>query len=57
MVLDHQPSDYENVQKAGCDLILSGHIKHCVRDGIEHGDADKTIEQFTKAVERFANMK
>ena len=33
-----------------------GHIKHCVRDGIEHGDADKTIESFTKAVERFSNM-
>ena len=32
------------------------HIKHCVRDGIEHGDADKTIDSFTKAVERFANM-
>ena len=25
-------------------------------DGIEHGDAEKTIEGFTKAVERFANM-
>ena len=25
-------------------------------DGIEHGDADKTIDSFTKAVERFANM-
>ena len=33
-----------------------GHINHCVRDGIEHGDADKTIQNFTKAVERFANM-
>ena len=42
----------------GCGkVVLEGHIKHCVRDGIEHGDADKTIEQFTKAVERFANMK
>ena len=37
-------------------MVLEGHIKHCVRDGIEHGDADKTIESFTKAVERFANM-
>lgn len=37
-------------------VILEGHIKHCVRDGIENGDADKTIESFTKAVERFANM-
>ncbi len=38
-------------------VVLEGHIRHCVRDGIQHGDADKTIEGFTKAVERFANMK
>lgn len=37
-------------------VVLEGHIKHCVRDGIEHGDAEATIENFTKAVERFANM-
>lgn len=37
--------------------VLEGHIKHCVREGIEHGDPDKTIENFTKAVEHFANMK
>ena len=37
-------------------VVLEGHIKHGVKDGIEHGDADKTIEDFTKAVERFANM-
>lgn len=43
------------LNKAG-QVVLEGHIKHCVRDGIEHGDADATIEQFTKAVERFANM-
>ena len=37
----------------GCGkVVLEGHIKHCVK----HGDADKTIENFTKAVERFANM-
>ena len=41
----------------GCgQVVLEGHIKHCVRDGLEHGDADKTIESFTKAVERFSNM-
>ena len=41
----------------GCGKVIpKGHIKHCVRDGIEHGDAEKTIESFTKAVERFANM-
>ena len=38
-------------------VVLEGHIQHCVRDGIEHGDADQTIAQFTKAVDRFANMK
>ena len=38
-------------------VVLEGHIQHCVRDSIEHGDADQTIAQFTKAEERFANMK
>ena len=37
-------------------VVLEGHIKHCVKDGIGHGDADKTVENFTKAVERFSNM-
>ena len=41
----------------GCGkVVLEGRIKHGVRDSIEHGDADKTIENFTKAVERFSNM-
>ena len=43
------------LNKAG-QVVLEGHIKHCVRDGIEHGNADETIEKFTKAVERFVNM-
>ena len=37
-------------------VVLEGHIRHCVRDGLEHGDVDKTIDNFTKAVERFSNM-
>ena len=37
-------------------LVLEGHIQHCVLDGIEHGDAEETVKKFTKAVERFANM-
>lgn len=43
------------LNKAG-QVVLEGHIKHCIRDAIERGDADQTIENFTKAVERFANM-
>lgn len=37
-------------------VVLEGHISHCVRDGLEHGDPEQTIARFTKAVERFANM-
>ena len=37
-------------------IVLEGHLNHCVRDGIEHGDAEKTIAEFTKAVEHFSRM-
>ena len=37
-------------------VVLEGHLQHCVRDGIEHGNADETIKSFAKAVERFSNM-
>ena len=43
------------LHKAG-QVVLKGHNQHCVRDAIEHGDPDKTIANFTKAVEHFANM-
>lgn len=42
---------------SAAQVILEGHIRHCVVDGIRHGDADATIAKFTKAVERFANLK
>ena len=35
-------------------IVLEGHLNHCVRDGIEHGDAEKTIADFAKAVEHFS---
>ena len=37
-------------------IVLGGHLNHCVRDGIEHGDADKTIAEFAKAIEHFSRM-
>ena len=43
------------LHRAG-QVVLEGHIRHCVRDGSEHGDAADTIASCTKAVERFANM-
>ena len=36
-------------------VILEGHIRHCIRDAIVRGD-EAEIESFTKAIERFANM-
>lgn len=37
-------------------IILEGHINHCVKEGIEHGDVDKTIADFAKAVEHFSRL-
>ncbi len=36
--------------------VLEGHLQHCVRNGIEQGDPDKTIAEFAKAVEHFSRM-
>ncbi|WP_223292747.1 metal-sensing transcriptional repressor [Breznakiella homolactica] len=37
-------------------IVLEGHLNHCVRDGLEHGNAEKTIAEFSKAVEHFSRM-
>ena len=37
-------------------IVLEGHLKHCVRNGIEHGDAEKTLADFAKALEHFSRM-
>ena len=42
------------LNKAG-QVILEGHIYHCIKDAVEQGD-EAEIENFTKAIERFANM-
>lgn len=36
-------------------VVLEGHINHCIKDAIESGDEEE-IKNFTKAIERFANM-
>ena len=33
-------------------VVLEGHIEHCVRDAVAEGDE----QSFTKVIERFANM-
>ena len=37
-------------------IIMEGHIQHCVRDGIEHGDSEKTIAAFTTVIEQFSKI-
>ena len=43
------------VHKVG-QIIMEGHIQHCVKDGIEHGDAEKTIAEFTKVIQQFSKI-
>ena len=37
-------------------VVLEGHLNHCVKDGLEHGDAEKTIADFAKALEYFSRL-
>ena len=37
-------------------VVLEGHLNHCVKDGIEHGDAEKTIADFANALEYFSRL-
>lgn len=37
-------------------VVLEGHLNHCVKDGIEHGDAEKIIADFAKALEYFSRL-
>ncbi|WP_409199780.1 metal-sensing transcriptional repressor [Methanobrevibacter sp. DSM 116169] len=37
-------------------IILEGHLNHCVKEGIESGDTEKTINDFSKAIEYFSRL-
>ena len=37
-------------------IVLEGHIRHCVKDGIELGDAEKTIEEFAEVIRQFSKL-
>lgn len=43
------------LHKAG-QVILEGHLQHCVREGIENGNAEETIENFAKSIEYFSRF-
>lgn len=37
-------------------IILQGHLNHCVREGVENGDAEATLERFSEALEHFSRL-
>lgn len=37
-------------------ILLEDHIKNCVQESYENGDVEKTIEEFTVAIDRFSSM-
>lgn len=37
-------------------IVLEGHLNHCVKEGFEAGDSEKTIKDFTKAIEYFSRL-
>jgi DNA-binding FrmR family transcriptional regulator len=37
-------------------IVMEGHIQHCIRDGIENGDTDKIIQEFTRALEQYSKI-
>lgn len=43
------------LRKVG-QLVLEQHLDRCVREGVERGDAEGTVERFSSAIEHFSRM-
>jgi DNA-binding FrmR family transcriptional regulator len=37
-------------------VILEGHLHHCVLTGITEGDVDNTLKKLAKAIEQFSRL-
>lgn len=37
-------------------VILEGHLRHCLLDGINEGDEERVLKRFTVALEQFSRM-
>jgi methylphosphotriester-DNA--protein-cysteine methyltransferase len=37
-------------------VILEGHLKHCVLDGIREGNGEETIKKLSSAIEQFSRI-
>ena len=43
------------LHKAG-QVILEGHLQHCVVDGIRNGNEEETIKKLSSAIEQFSRI-
>ncbi len=43
------------IHKCG-QMVLEGHIRRCIKDGLEHGDLDQVVEAYQKEMDRFSSM-
>jgi len=43
------------IHKVG-QIVMEGHIHHCVNDCNEPGAAEKTIAEFTKVIQQFSKI-
>ena len=37
-------------------MILEGHITHCVSDAVKGGDIEKSLEDLARAIEQFSRL-
>jgi len=37
-------------------VVLEGHLHHCVVDGIQQCDVEKTLQDLSKSIEHFSRM-
>ena len=37
-------------------IILEGHLQHCISDSIKNGEQDVAIKKLSKAIEQFARL-
>lgn len=37
-------------------IILEGHVNHCIKDAIKHGDSDKSLDELARAIEHFSRL-
>ena len=49
-----QVSSVQAALKAVAMGLLDDHVRHCVRESLEHGEGDQKVEELMVAVARFA---